>query len=202
MHKTKLFAMIMIVKVQHFIYNSVIIYNWPTNSSFSFQILLKTSTFSFWSSLSFLPHSLYIFLSYIYVPIQLSLSVSLWLSNALNKNSIIFSLPRSFILCCSAQHLTTELKRTSLVLITISKNGTLILNSENTQKTVLMLVLYNCPKQSEKWIKNYQFNLCALNTLFIISSGLLQTLGPRCIFPSKYILFNVQPKKYSCFFNT
>lgn len=27
MHKTKLFAMIMIVKVQHFIYNSVIMYN-------------------------------------------------------------------------------------------------------------------------------------------------------------------------------
>lgn len=51
MHKTKLFAMVMIVKVQHFIYNSVIMYNWPTNSSFSFQILLKTSTFSFWSSL-------------------------------------------------------------------------------------------------------------------------------------------------------
>ncbi len=71
-----------------------------------------------------------------------------------------------------------------------------------TPRTVLMLVLYNCPKQSEKWIKNYQFNLCALNTLFIISSGLQQTLGPRSIFPSKYILFNVQPKEYSCFFNT
>lgn len=102
-----------------------------------------------------------------------------------------------WFLWCSVQHLThTESKRTSQVLITIPKNGTLILNSENTQKTVLMFVLYNCPKQSEKWIKTYQFNLCALNTLFIISSGLQQTLGPRYSFP----LFNVQPKKIQLLF--
>lgn len=177
-------------------------YNWPQIVHFHFRYSWKpVNVGHFGQVFHFYPIHYYFFLSSInFSTWQYSfpLSVSLWLSNALNKNSIPFSLPTVlWFLWCSVQHLThTESKRTSQVLITIPKNGTLILNSENTQKTVLMFVLYNCPKQSEKWIKTYQFNLCALNTLFIISSGLQQTLGPRCSFP----LFNFQPKKIQLLF--
>ncbi len=103
-------------------------YNWPTNSSFSFQILLKTcKCWSFWSSLSFLPHSLFLIFYHPLISLRGN-TVFPWAFHygyqmLSTRIQFLFLFPTVlWFLWCSVQHLThTESKQTSQVLITIPK---------------------------------------------------------------------------------
>lgn len=58
---------------------------------------------------------------------------------------------------------------------------------------------YNCPKQSEKWIKTSQLNLCALNTLFIISFASWDIFWSKMYFCLKVYLMSNRKKHIVAF---